>query len=311
MTRTVTALVGVLVILTLAAPSHADISACTAAKKLCVAKKTAALLKCHSKNEKPPAGLDPAKFAACVQKAKDKFDGGANPAKGCFAKLEAKFGAGCLTSSDTTTLENKVDAFVDDVVCALDPGAGTCPATPTPTPTSTPGCAAIGQSCAVGSQCCSLACSGGQCVASCSNGIKDGSETGIDCGGSCAPCGLGGGCASNMDCVATTQCSAGQCICAAGQTDCDANPNNGCEVNTATDPNNCANCGHICSLPNTATDTCVAGVCHIGTCDPGFADCDASFADGCEVSTTSDHNNCGFCGLVCPGVQNCVNSICQ
>jgi len=54
----------------LAVPSHATLNACSAAKKKCVAKKAAALLKCHSKNEKPP-GLTPAAFATCIQKAHD------------------------------------------------------------------------------------------------------------------------------------------------------------------------------------------------------------------------------------------------
>src|SRR5262249_12960579 len=147
----------------------------------CVAKKTAALLKCHSKSEKPPNGLDPVKFAACVQKAKDKFDGGANPAKGCFAKLETKFSGNCLTINDTGTLETAVDNYVDAVICALDPAVGTCPATPTPTPT--PSCVANGGSCSGNAQCCSLSCMAGQCQPSCSNGFQDGNETGIDCGG--------------------------------------------------------------------------------------------------------------------------------
>ena len=121
-------------------------NACSVGKKKCVSKKATALLACHSKNEKPPAGLAPAKFAACLQKARDQFDGGADPMKGCFAKLEAKF-PDCLTTLDTAGLEATVDGFVNDVVCQLDAGSGTCPLatptatatrTPTPTPTSTP-----------------------------------------------------------------------------------------------------------------------------------------------------------------------------
>src|SRR5437868_12376403 len=54
-------LLGALVIVTFATPAHATLNACAAAKKKCVRKKAAALLKCHSKNEKPP-GLTPAKF---------------------------------------------------------------------------------------------------------------------------------------------------------------------------------------------------------------------------------------------------------
>ena len=41
------------------------------------------------------------------------------------------------------------------------------------------------------------------CVATeCSDGMKDGSETDVDCGGStCSPCGLGMACLVNADCT--------------------------------------------------------------------------------------------------------------
>ena len=109
-------------------------NACSSKKKTCVSKKTVGLLACHIKAEKTGT-LD----LGCLQKPKTKFDGGAMPSKGCFAKLE---NAGdCLTMGDTAALEAKVDAFVDDVVCELDPSEGTCPAatpTPPPTPIMTP-----------------------------------------------------------------------------------------------------------------------------------------------------------------------------
>jgi hypothetical protein len=101
-------------------------NACSVGKKKCVSKKTTALLACHSKNEKPPVGLAPEKFAVCLQKARDRFDGGATPSKGCFAKLETKY-PDCLTTLDTPALETTVDGFVDDVVCQLDPGSDVCP----------------------------------------------------------------------------------------------------------------------------------------------------------------------------------------
>ena len=106
-------------------------NACSAGKKKCVGKKTKALFKCHAKAERK-GFLD----AACIQKAQRKFDGGAFPESGCVERLEAKFPAGCPTIDDTAPLEAKVDAFVTDVVCELDPS--TC-AFPTPTATATPG----------------------------------------------------------------------------------------------------------------------------------------------------------------------------
>src|SRR5262245_5776364 len=35
----------------------------------------------------------------------------------------------------------------------------------------------------------------------CADGIVDGDETGVDCGGSCMPCATGGGCLHASDCV--------------------------------------------------------------------------------------------------------------
>ncbi len=104
---------------------------CSAAKKRCVERKATALLACHQKAMKRGLAVD----GACLQKAHDKFDGAAKPNKGCFAKLEAK--GGCLTAGDVAALEAKVDAFVDGVVCALDPQSDIC-TQPTPTPLRTP-----------------------------------------------------------------------------------------------------------------------------------------------------------------------------
>ena len=99
--------------------AHASSNACAAGKEKCVSKKAAAILKCYGKADKP--GLTPGDLAICIQKAKDKFDGAADPTMGCFAKLEAKYPGTCLTTSDTAALEDKVDAFTTAMFCALHP----------------------------------------------------------------------------------------------------------------------------------------------------------------------------------------------
>lgn len=46
------------------------------------------------------------------------------------------------------------------------------------------------------------------------------------------------------------------------------------------------------------------------TCSSGTADCDDSSANGCEVNTNTDSNNCGSCGNKCPTGTHCENGKC-
>ena len=51
----------------------------------------------------------------------------------------------------------------------------------------------------------------------------------------------------------------------------------------------------------------------MGACDPGFADCDANPANGCEVDATTTAN-CGGCGKVCStnnAMAACNGGACQ
>src|SRR4029077_10840435 len=68
-------------------------------------------------------GLDPAKIQAC----KDRLGGPA----GTFATEEAS--PGCATTGDAGTIEDKVDAFVDEVV-AREPPFATCATAGCPAP---------------------------------------------------------------------------------------------------------------------------------------------------------------------------------
>ena len=53
----------------------------------------------------------------------------------------------------------------------------------------------------------------------CTDGIKNGSETDIDCGGTCPRCATGKTCASRNDCVSAV-CAGGVCGTCASATDC-------------------------------------------------------------------------------------------
>ena len=106
-------------------------SACGARKKKCVAKEASGLLACHAKASLTGT-LDP----KCVLKQTTRYDGGAKPTKGCFAKLEAK--GSCATTGDSAALQAATGDFLNVVLCTLDPSEGTC-TTSTTTSTTIPG----------------------------------------------------------------------------------------------------------------------------------------------------------------------------
>src|SRR6266481_3578114 len=98
---------------------------CAAGKNRCAGTKLKALIACHVKAESKGVAVDP----ACLDKAKAKFDGGSDTTKGCFEKVEAKEkpdkpATTCVTHDDTMAIETKIDAFVDDLICEIDPVDG-------------------------------------------------------------------------------------------------------------------------------------------------------------------------------------------
>jgi alpha-tubulin suppressor-like RCC1 family protein len=110
---------------------------------------------------------------------------------------------------------------------------------------------------------------------------------------------------------ATWACASGGCsitACTGGFQDCDRVASNGCEAS----PTSVTACGascQVCMIPN-GTPACTGGACTIASCNPGFADCNGSAADGCETATTTDSANCGFCGNVCNNLPNVTTGTC-
>jgi hypothetical protein len=88
-------------------------------------------------------------------------------------------------------------------------------------------------------------------------------------------------------------CVQGACqlFCERDHADCNAIPDDGCEVHIrghdASDMNNCGACGNACK------HICVSGVCDC----PGGEFCSQ---DGECRNTNADDANCGGCGIVCP-----------
>ena len=135
------------------------------------------------------------------------------------------------------------------------------------------------------------------------------SESDIDpancgkCGVSCLSVANGTGACQRSTCVIGS--------CAAGFANCDNDFSKGCSVVTTTDPNNCGGCGNPCAIPY-SINSCVNSVCVSSGCVTGFADCDHSAANGCEVATLGDSANCGGCGMVCPtSTPVCEGGVCS
>ena len=155
------------------------------------------------------------------------------------------------------------------------------------TPNGTPSC--------VGSVCTIKSCNPGfaDCDGNPSNGCEVSLSNDVNNCGSCGTlCATPNGTPSCVGSVCTIK------SCNPGFADCDGNPSNGCEVSLSNDVNNCGGCGTACVTPN-GTPSCVGSVCTIGSCNPGFADCNGNPGDGCEVSLSNDFNNCGACGNSC------------
>ncbi|MEZ4295154.1 MAG: hypothetical protein R3B70_09260 [Polyangiaceae bacterium] len=107
-------------------------------------------------------------------------------------------------------------------------------------------------------------CNGsGTCVAAgCSDGVQNGTETDIDCGGSCVTkctigqmCGVGGDCASGL-------CSGGVCVECTAPSDCPGTDND-CQTRIC----NSNTCGYNFTSNGTLTSSQTSGDCKQNVCD--------------------------------------------
>ena len=183
-------------------------------------------------------------------------------------------------------------------------------------PSAVDNCGACGIQCPAYSHaspsCAGSACGIGKCdagFAHCVGDVTSGCETDLtadinNCGKCANICGAvkqGSGACTNGLCVIDS--------CLKDYADCDGDVANGCEKYLKDDVNNCGSCNAQCAnKPNGAAD-CINGVCGLGACDPGFADCDNDPNTGCEKDVLSDPKNCGGCGITC-GSGTCQNGAC-
>jgi hypothetical protein len=128
-----------------------------------------------------------------------------------------------------------------------------------------------GQACAIGDDCEGDRCVAGTCAAPrCDDGIQNGGESDVDCGGNgagCRRCGPRESCTVNGDC-ANLSCSSGACAA------CDDGIRNGAETDTdcgGADAS-CARCSPGASCQ--ADADCASGACQDGRCCGGsLGDC--------------------------------------
>jgi hypothetical protein len=86
----------------------------------------------------------------------------------------------------------------------------------------------------------------------CTNNIKDGFETDVDCGGKCNPCSQGKSCVKNIDCT-TVNCVNGKCaarLCSGSDYECGGDCPDKCGI------------GRRCI----SGDDCVSGKCSANAC---------------------------------------------
>lgn len=130
-----------------------------------------------------------------------------------------------------------------------------------------------GETCTSGADCQSLVCGGNPltCQApSCSDTVKNGAETDVDCGAACLKCATGKACSTGTDCVGGT-CTGG--ICAAT---CSDGVTNNLETDIDCGGGTCADCA-LNKLCLSDSD-CLSAVCTGGTCKT---------LNGCDFSTAA------------------------
>jgi hypothetical protein len=121
--------------------------------------------------------------------------------------------------------------------------------------------------------------------ANCADGLLNGMETDVDCGGdSCAPCALTQICLNDADCSSgnCVDCSSGECVghvCGPPEPGCEPedmdNPTcgdcvlNGAETGIDCGGDACFPCGFDKGCANGAD--CLSGLCNSGTCGAGLS----------------------------------------
>ena len=150
--------------------------------------------------------------------------------------------------------------------------------------------------------CTSDSCINGACQGpTCSDNQRNGTETDVDCGGTCGACGDGKTCSVGADC-ASNVCGGGVCQPAS----CTDGIKNGSETD-----NDCGGTCGACGDGNTCSvaSDCQSNTCSVGVCQP--AACNDNVKNGSETDTDCG-GICGACsaGKTCSVGADCASNVC-
>lgn len=178
-----------------------------------------------------------------------------------------------------------------------------------------------GKNCLSDSDCQSKVCDSttNRCLApTCNDGVQNGTETGQDCGGSCAlmsparTCDTGSSCGVNGDCTSNDCCTASTCpklnVCSAPSCT-DGKKNEGESGIDCGGTSNCGPCGpgQSCQL----SSDCGSSVCTTQLCQP--PSCSDNVKNGTEMGIDCGGNCPKGCpaGTTCNGPGDCDSGVCS
>jgi hypothetical protein len=158
------------------------------------------------------------------------------------------------------------------------------------------------------------ACDLGTCViesceagfADCVNGYADGCETVLGTDQNCSDCDDICEFPNGFGFCDEYVCQLG--ACQDGYGDCNDDDQDGCETQLGS-AQHCSACDDACEYAH-APGFCIEGICLMGDCEEGFADCNQTPDDGCESDLSSDSANCGSCDAACDADEICVDGQC-
>ena len=142
-------------------------------------------------------------------------------------------------------------------------------------------------------------------AATCRDGVRNGDETDLDCGGACPPCDDGHGCGTPGDC-ASGVCDGETCTPPA----CDDGVVNGDETGTDCGGDTCDACptGEGCQ----DDDDCQSGLCDPDTNTCSSAECTDGVRNGDETDVDCG-GSCPGCddGEICSEPGDCASGVCE